>query len=391
MRFSRRRTVTVAAMSLVVALAACGGDDDDGGTATDAAATTAAAASGSTEGGAATTAATSDGAATTAAGDEATTSAAGEESATTSGGLEETVTISVAFTPSFPALPQYVAQAEGFYADHGLEVEAVQVAAGPEMGAAMIGGEIAFAGNIPNNQITLIESGFDVVGVAQQVGNQFFDIAVREGVDLGGATEWQDVMTALEGSNIGVVANGAAAEDIARTLFEEAGVDPDSQTYIATGLPDTTLAALINGQVDAAINFDPLFVLAEQQGVATQPFSLRAGEGPESLIWPSLLVTAAREYVEENPEVVREYVAATNEAIEMIQDPAQRDRVLEIMTTDMGLPAEVAEGMLDDGVDGFTAGMEFDTVALDRAGEWVFSIGKASKAYTAADYTMTVD
>ena len=180
--------------------------------------------------------------------------------------------------------------------------------------------------------------------VAQQVGYQFFDIAVRSDFDLGGATEWQDVMKALEGANIGVVANGAAAEDIARTLFDKAGVSPDAQTYIATGLPDTTLAALINGQVDAAINFDPLFVLAEQQGVATQPFSLRAGEGPEELIWPSLLVTTRREFAEDNPDVVREYVAATTEAIEVIQDPAQRDRVIEIMTTDMGLPAEIADG-----------------------------------------------
>ncbi len=285
-----------------------------------------------------------------------------------------------------------MAQAEGFYAAHGLEVESVQVAAGPEMGAAMIGGDIAFAGNIPNNQITLIEAGFDVVGVAQQVSEQFFDIAVATAFDLGGATEWQDVMKALEGANIGVVANGAAAEDIARTLFDKAGVSPgDAQTYIATGLPDTTLAALINGQVDAAISFDPLFVLAEQQGVATQPFSLRAGEGPEELLWPSLLVTASREYAEANPDVVRAYVAATNEAIEAIQDPAQRERVLEIMTADMGIQPAIAAAMLDAGADYFTAGMEFDTAGLDRAGAWVNSIGKSPEPYTAAGYTLIVD
>ena len=106
----------------------------------------------------------------------------------------------VAFTPSFPALPQYVAQAEGFYKAHGLDVEPVQVAAGPEMGAAMIGGDITYAGNIPNNQITLKDAGFDVVGVAQQVGSQFFDLAVSSKYDLKGATEWQDVMKALKGA-----------------------------------------------------------------------------------------------------------------------------------------------------------------------------------------------
>ena len=243
-----------------------------------------------------------------------------------------------------------MAQAEGFYADHGLEVEAVQVAAGPEMGAAMIGGDIAFAGNIPNNQITLIEAGFDVVGVAQQVSNQFFDIAVASGFDLGGATEWQDVMKALEGANIGVVANGAAAEDIARTLFDEAGVSPDAQTYIATGLPDTTLAAS-----------------DQRSGRRGRSTSTRCSCWPSSRVWrPSRSrcgpakdprsccgrrCWSPRHASSPRPTLTSSeaYVAATNEAIEVIQDPAQQDRVLEIMTTDMGLPAEIATGMLDVG------------------------------------------
>jgi ABC-type nitrate/sulfonate/bicarbonate transport system substrate-binding protein len=369
MRAHRRTITVITAMSCLAALAACG---SSGG--------------GESSGSASAQTSPAAGAATTA-GAAGTTSAA---AATTAAAPKELVKVPVAFTPSFPALPQYVAQAEGFYKDHGLDVEPVQVAAGPEMGAAMIGGDITFAGNIPNNQITLKDAGFDVVGVAQQVGSQFFDLAVSSKYDLKGATEWQDVMKALKGAKVGVVANGAAAEDIARTLFDKAGVDPDAQTYIATGLPDTTLAALINGQVDAAVNFDPLFVLAKQQGAAVQPFSLRAGQGPEELIWPSLLVTTARKYAEEHPDVVKEYVAATSEAIKEIQDPAKKDRITEIMTKDMGLPAVIATGMLESGTSQFTDGMKLDTAALDRAGAWVYSIGKSKQPYTAADFTMPV-
>ena len=43
--------------------------------------------------------------------------------------------------------------------------------------------------------------------------------------------------------------------------------------------------------------------------------------------------------------------------------------------------------MLESGRGFFTAGMGFDVAGLDRAGAWVAEIGKASKPYTAADYT----
>lgn len=375
---ARHRAVVSIVMALAVGLTACGGDDEE---------------SDATEAPAATTEAP---AVTTAAGTEApdvteapaTTAAATTEApATTEAAPAELIPTPVAFTPSLPGLPQYVGLHAGFYEAQGLAVEPVQVAAGPDMGAAQIAGDITFAGNIPNNQIGLIEAGFDVVAVGQQVGNQFFDILVSSQYDLGGATEWQDVMAALDGANVGVVAAGAAAEDIARTLFREAGLDPDAQTYIATGLPDTTLAAMSNGEIDMAITFDPAFVIAEAQGIGVQPFSLRLGDGPDKLHWPSLLPTASREWVAENPDIVEAYLAGTTEAIAMIQDPSQQDAVIDIMVNQMGIPEEIAVPMLESNRDFFTSDMAFDVEGLDRAGAWVAEIGKASKPYTAADFT----
>ena len=63
-----------------------------------------------------------------------TPTTAADTTESTEGEPREMVSVPVAFTPSFPALPQYVALAEGFYADHGLDVEAVQVTAGRDGG-----------------------------------------------------------------------------------------------------------------------------------------------------------------------------------------------------------------------------------------------------------------
>ena len=84
-------------------------------------------------------------------------------------------------------------------------------------------------------------------------------------------------MAALDGTNVGVVARGAAAEQIARQLYDSAGLNPDDATYIATGLAGTTLAALSSGEVDWAITFEPGLSQGVIDGIGTIPFALRVG------------------------------------------------------------------------------------------------------------------
>lgn len=354
----RKTSALVTAVVLALGLAACGGDDSGSTPATEAPAT------------------------------EAPSTEAPDTEAPDTEAPAEIFDMNVAVSPAVTVLPQYVAMAEGFFEARGINATFVGVANGPELGAAMISGEITTSGNIPNNQIGLINAGFDVVAVHEIVSSQFFDILVGSNIDLGGETDWVAVMNALKGSNVGVVANGAAAEDIARSLFEEAGVDPDAQTYIATGLPDTTLAALSNGEIDIAITFDPAFVIAEAQGIGYQPFSLRDGEGPAAVLWPSLLATFSREYAEKNPAAIKGYSDAIADAVQFIQNPANRDRVLEIMIEDMQFNADLAAPMLDANVGYFNPTGEFNIEALNAAGQWVYDIGKSEKVLTAADFTV---
>lgn len=371
MRANRSRALVAAVVSLSIGLAACGSDDD----ASDEPATTEAEAE---------TDEPAEEPAEEPADDDAITEESVDEPAAAA-----SYDMSVAVSPAVTVLPQYVALAEGFFEENGINADFVGVASGPELGAAMISGDITVSGNIPNNQIGLINAGFDVVAINEIVSSQFFDILVGADVDLGGATGWEDVMAALEGSSVGVVANGAAAEDIARSLFEEAGVDPDAQSYIATGLPDTTLAAMSNGEIDIAITFDPAFVLAEAEGIGSQPFSLRDGEGPASLLWPSLLGTVSREYAEENPEAIAAYKTAIASAVQFIQDPANRDRVLEVMIDDMGFNADLAGPMLDANIGYFNPTGDFNVEELNAAGQWVADIGKSEEVLTVDDFTIT--
>ena len=169
-------------------------------------------------------------------------------------------------------------------------------------------------------------------------------------------------MAALNGTNVGVVARGAAAEQIARQLLDSAGFDPEDTTYIATGLAAGSIAAMESGEVDWCICFEPGLSTPVMTGVAYSPFSLRAGDGPDALAWPSLVRTTSRSLTEEAPNFVRHYSAAAAEAAEWMRN--NRDgtigKIAEYLT---GGDADLAEAIYDNNIASLSK-----TGQLDRAG-----------------------
>ena len=174
-------------------------------------------------------------------------------------GPPEIDTLRICQAPAFTGLAAAVSVNQGFLADRGITGEFIACESGPANAAALIAGEVEFVGNTPDNMLGIRNADFDVVMFAQAVDKHFFDIIVSSNfgeIDCP-AGDWECTMAALDGTNVGVVARGAAAEQIARQLYDSAGLDPDNATYIATGLAGTTLAALSSGEVDWAITFEP--------------------------------------------------------------------------------------------------------------------------------------
>jgi NitT/TauT family transport system substrate-binding protein len=202
------------------------------------------------------------------------------------------------------------------------------------------------------------------------------------------ADGWQGIMKDLEGKRVGVIARGAGAEDIARTLFQEAGADPNAATYIATGLPPTTIAAMEGNTIDMAITLEPGIALAVKSGLAKTPFSIRAGDGPTSLQWPGVVATTTRTYAQENPGVLQKYVATINETLKFIKDPANKATVVGLLQSRLSVPADVSEYLYTENLNNFPDTVDLtdqDIQALDRAGAWVKSIGKTTKEFKGSD------
>ena len=82
----------------------------------------------------------------------------------------------------------------------------------------------------------------------------------------------------------------------------------------ARGLSRQARRVMESGEVDWCVCFEPGLSTPVMTGVAYSPFSLRAGDGPDALAWPSLVRTTSRSLTEEAPNFVLHYSAAAAEA-----------------------------------------------------------------------------
>jgi NitT/TauT family transport system substrate-binding protein len=304
-------------------------------------------------------------------------------------GAGQAQAVTILRAPAFTQFPLFVAEAQGFYAKHGLAPDFVSVQSGPEGTAAQLSGRLHISDQVLNNMLPVVEKGADLVAFAKSMPASQFDILIKSDVPLPRQADgWQGIMKDLEGKRVGVIARGAGAEDIARTLFQEAGADPNAATYIATGLPPTTIAAMEGNTIDMAITLEPGIALAVKSGLAKTPFSIRAGDGPTLLQWPGVVATTTRTYAQENPGVLQKYVATINETLKFIKDPANKATVVGLLQSRLSVPADVSEYLYTENLNNFPDTVDLtdqDIQALDRAGAWVKSIGKTTKEFKGSD------
>ena len=249
--------------------------------------------------------------------------------------LPEMVTMSTTCAPSIASLPQWIAVDAGLYAERNLTLECVQIGSGPETAAALASGDADFAANIYNNVFPLLNNGLEVVVFMETLLYNLFDVIVdADFAEANGITEgmdWQEAMEALDCTNVGVVARGAAAEDLARILIQEAGLDEECFTYVAVGLQP--LPGLESGDTDWTVTFDPFQVVAVATGAGVNPFSIQRGEGPAGLDWPGLVYMTGKDTFDSKQAELCAYKSGTVAAINWLADPANAEQAGEIAAT----------------------------------------------------------
>jgi ABC-type nitrate/sulfonate/bicarbonate transport system substrate-binding protein len=205
--------------------------------------------------------------------------------------------------------PIWVAQEEGLFKKHGLDVELIHIASTSKAIQSMVAGEIQFTTADALNSIQVVAAGADVVMVCEGVNRFVFSLMARPELKR---------LTDLKGKKIGITRIGSSTHTAVMFAVNRAGLGPNDYTLLQLGEVPNILTTLLAGQIDAGALSPPTNSRAKKAGL----FELvnLGVDGPE---YPSTVIAGTRAYIKANPENTRRMVRALGEGLYLFKTNRQ--------------------------------------------------------------------
>lgn len=250
---------------------------------------------------------------------------------------------------SLVSLPEYVGVDAGIYERNGLNVTLLPLRTGPDSIAGAASGSADAVSNSLGNTLLANGQGQDLVLVANAWNAPLFSWLKQPSFDMTDLDKpYPENLTSFKGARIGVAGRGTETELFTRVLLKDAGIDPDTDvTWVPVGFGQTAVAAFEADQVDIVITMEPVQTILDTRKTGEMVIDLTAGEGPELFrTYPGVSRIALRSHVAENPDLFGAYLAAHDEIIAYISDPANVDQVAAIFAEASGQPIEIATAIV---------------------------------------------
>lgn len=238
-------------------------------------------------------------------------------------------------------MANWVMREQGICAKHGLRCEAVMLASGPLAQQAAAAGSVDLIVSSADVMMQAVAKGNDLQILGTMLTNNIYSLSAGKHLDLpnrskGYPANMQDVV----GKRFGVSARGAATEMYVKTLLAGAGHSPTDAIFIAVGSPPTAYAALVAGQVDAILSWDPVPALCEATGNCHVLVDMRKGHGPDvvkAMNGGFVVWQARREYAEKNGKVIDAFLKAQDEAVAWLRDGKNREATMKLVAANFKL------------------------------------------------------
>ena len=262
----------------------------------------------------------------------------GDDDATNGGSPgdeQELRQVSVGMLPILPTAALYAGIEEGFFEEHGIEIDVQTGQGGAALLPAVMAGEMQFATSNPVSLLQARGEGLDVRVIAHWTS------ALSEGdTDVNGVVAAADsgIESAadLAGRRVAVnTLNGMGGLTIREAVRQDGG-DPDAVEFTELPFPDMP-GALEQGNVDAVWVPEPFLTTLQESGSVVATYSSK-----ESVTGhPTQLFFTSSQLIESDPELVGDMTAALEETLEFADE--NPDAVKAAAAEFLELPPELLE------------------------------------------------
>ena len=267
-----------------------------------------------------------------------------ESDSTASGDSEQLGSVTLASPPGlYNSLPVLVAEEEGIFADHGVEIEPLEMSGGGTLISAVASGSADVGMNISPQLVGIaVQQGQDIAFFCGQSPRFFGDLLAAPDSDLPTVEEagsYEEVLQALEGRTVGVIALGGVADRAFQGALTEAGVDPAEVPLVAVGAGPAAVTAFETGQVDVLYGYP----FVTQRLIAEDKAKMLVDLAAEAPLFQDLYGSgfiAQRQWIEENGDLAQALCDAYGEGIDAMEDPANAETVNGLLTSQFQLEGE---------------------------------------------------
>lgn len=223
-------------------------------------------------------------------------------------------------------LPFFVAAANGYFKDEGLDVRTENFAqGGSKVLQALVAGSTDVAVGFYDHTIQMQPKNKDVVG--------FVVLSRNSGLVLaGGKNSTFDPARpeTIRGAKIGITAPGSSSDFFVRYYLQRHNIPQDSVSLIGVGSGAAAVAALEQGNIDLLVNYDPAATLIEEKGIGRILIDARSDEGAREVyggIYPTSVLYAEQRFIDANPKTVEKITRAELRALQFIRDHSAEEIV----------------------------------------------------------------
>lgn len=213
--------------------------------------------------------------------------------------------------------PTAVAVQKGFFEKHGLNIETTYVGNAAGIIQQLIGGSFDIGITTFDISVRAAANGadFKIIGctLSRMTASAMADPSIKSAADLKGKT-------------IALPFQKDMSTYLWNRWLREQGVDPTSVDQIFDGSSVNRYAALTSKAAQAALLTSPFDLTAEKDGMVKL---LDYGAYSDKL--PFLAIAARTDWLEENPDTAKAFMAAVAEGIAWLNDTANEAEAVEIM------------------------------------------------------------